>query len=425
MTATLFLVVDAIPLGLAAKAFDEGLLPGFSAPAPMISVFPSLTNVAVPALLGGVLEVRPPGYEARHYHPPSGEIRGGFSDPSSESGMHMYRGHPSGTLEHFAVYALRRRLAWQQIRWIGYRFRRDGGAWLGYLGATDGVGHFGGETALWEAFADICEQVRAMVRRFEEQHGETPRVVLCSDHGLAFGRLDHLDAAEVEERLRLVGFHPGKPAGTGFVLCPMGDVSGGAAWCAPGAAPELAQALVELPGVDVAACRTPTGARVFRVDAGGLAVANVKVRDGRYRYEPVTGDPLGVLGCGVADLEAEGATPADLLARTWDHPYPDALVRVVEGLTDLVQHPATVLFSMADGWTYGPRLTHLAAATMGGQVGTHGGLSRAQSTGFVTAFGAGDAVDVLRARRVFRARDVFRPFAPEIRATYGDHAAGP
>jgi len=75
---SLVLVIDAIPWAVAHEVWGEGHLPGFSEPVPSVSVFPSFTNVAVPALVGQILGTRPPGYEARYYHPPSGNIRGGL-----------------------------------------------------------------------------------------------------------------------------------------------------------------------------------------------------------------------------------------------------------------------------------------------------------------------------------------------------------
>lgn len=410
MTATLFLVVDGIPVDLAVEAFEADQLPGFTRPVPMVSVFPSLTNVAVPALLRGVIPVRPPGYEARYYHPPSGTIRGGFADPDSEPGLRVYRPHPEGNLGHFMVYALRGRHAGSQVRWIGSQFERGDGPWLGYLAGTDGVGHFDGRDELATVFGDVCEQVGVALRGFEGRHGFAPRVVLCSDHGFEFGPLRQLDEATVADRLRLAGFREGSTRGTGFVLAPMGVVAGAAAWCSPEVADELAEALVELPGVDLAACRTPDGARVFAVRSG-LAAANIRRRPGGWTYEPLTGDPLDLLGRIAPNQLHDDAVVFDA---TWDHGYPDPLHRIVQGLTELVDHPAPVLFSMAPGWTFGPRATAMAAGLMGGQVGTHGALTRQQSLGFVSTFGDGPDIDEL-ARPALRAGDVFRPFAREVR----------
>jgi hypothetical protein len=42
-----------------------------------------------------------------------------------------------------------------------------------------------------------------------------------------------------------------------------------------------------------------------------------------------------------------------LLTSTSMHRYPDAAHRIARGLTDLVEFPAPVLFSMAPGYTSG------------------------------------------------------------------------
>ena len=63
----LFLVVDAIPHDLALELWSDGAMPGFDEPRPIVSVFPSLSHVAVPSLLRGVLDVHPEGYEARYH----------------------------------------------------------------------------------------------------------------------------------------------------------------------------------------------------------------------------------------------------------------------------------------------------------------------------------------------------------------------
>ena len=416
MTAALFLVVDAIPHPKARGLWEEGRMPGFCEPRPVISVFPSLTNVAVPALLRGVFDdVRPPGYEARHYHPPTGEIRGGFRFPESEPGLAPYHDHPEGTLQHLAVYVLRSSLVTTQARWIGHRLKRSDEPWLGYVAATDGVGHFAGEERLREAFGTLCDRVVEAADAIERDRGERPTVVLCSDHGLAFGRLEHLDAGEIERRLRLVGFHQGRVGGAGFVLVPLGDVGGGAAWCRPQAAPELAEAVAELPGVDVTFAVTSDGARAFAVREDGMAIANLRTDGRRVGYEPVTGDPLGLLPAwDSASSDGRWATDEAMLAATLAHRYPDALHRVLGGFRDIVDHPGQVLFSMDRGWTWGPRLTSVAARLVSGQVGTHGALSADQSLGFAAA--RGGAEDAPWPASPMRPEAVFAPFADAVRA---------
>ena len=57
----LFLLVDAIPYDLAREVWAAGGMPGFAEPRPTVSVFPSLTDVAVHALLREIFPERPPG----------------------------------------------------------------------------------------------------------------------------------------------------------------------------------------------------------------------------------------------------------------------------------------------------------------------------------------------------------------------------
>jgi hypothetical protein len=423
-TPMLFLVVDAIPLRVAQAVWREGFLTDFAEPLPMISVFPSLTNVAVPALLRGVIDVRPPGYEARYFHPPTRTLQGGMGQPDAEVGFRPYRTlfeHPShsdtrlgalvdqgrGALSHVAVYLLRRRLAWREIRWVRWNFPRQDGTWLGYLSATDGIAHFDGEQALVEAFRDICQQVQRLREAHEQRHGVRPGVVLCSDHGADFGELRHLDVREIQARLELAGYTLNAPGPRAVWMAPVGDVSAGALWCDPAQAPTIAQLIAELPGVDLSVCRTEAGYRVLAVRQGGLAEAEVLVDGARYRYRDLRGDPLQLRGV----LEAGWLSDAAVFSATWDHRYPDPLHRIHQGLTTLVDWPAPVLFSMEDGWTCGPSLTHIAAEALGGQQGTHGALSRQQSTGFVLS-----THPPVPRPCALRAEEVFRPFAERVRS---------
>ncbi len=419
MTAPiLFLLVDAIPWDLAREVWAEGGMPGFREPRPVVSVFPSLTHVAVASLLRGVFDERPPGYEARWYDPTDGRIRGGFSDPESEGPMAHFRARPHGLLGHLGVYFLRGLLAQGQIRWITHRFRREGGPWLGYLAATDGVGHFSGRPGLARAFRDVCAQLRTLREEQARRIGTLPEVVLCSDHGMAFGTLGHLAAKELETRLEAAGFRPGAMGPDGVALVPYGDVGGGVVYAHPERAAQVAEAVASAPGVDVAFGRSPGGALAFG-QRGPMTRARLRWRDGLYRYEAETGDPLGYLP--VWEALARAGRLADgwvedehLFAATWSHAYPDALARVRHGLEDLVEKPAPVLFSMGDDCTYGPALTHAGARLLGGQLGTHGGLSRAQSLGFAACTDAGS--DPWPATPALRPEQVLRPWGDRVRA---------
>lgn len=424
LTPTLFLVVDAVPIGVARDVWDAGLMPGFSRPVAQVSVFPSLTNVAVGTLLRPAIDVRPPGYEVRYVHPPSGEVRGGLTDQSAEPGLAPYRTKPEGALGHVAVYAFRGALTRQQARWISLRFNLEGGPWLGYLPATDGVAHFDGRDALVEAFTDVCAQVLAARQTYAELHGVAPHVVLCSDHGMEWGLRESLTAETIAERLRLEGFDPERLGPRGVLMAPMGDVGAGAIWTVPDDADEVARLVAELPGVDLAVAREPGSsaaagsAAIHRVLAGSTARARIQWSAEGYRYLPLSGDPLGYLPVlqGLPSASSPWLDDTELFEATWHHSYPDALHRIRGGLTDLVEHPASVIFSMKPGWTTGARLTQATAELMGGQQGTHGALHRQQTLGFVACLGEGPAFDDLATVPAIRAEHALAGWRELVRA---------
>jgi hypothetical protein len=406
----LFLLVDAIPFDLAWEAWNEGAMPGFREPLPSVSVFPSLTDVAVPTLLRPAGGARPPGYEARWYHPPSGELRGP-GDPASEAALAPFQGRPRGVLGQAALYVLRASLAYAQVRWITHRFAREGGPWLGYVSATDGVGHFAGRPGLRRAFDGVLAAVDAVRREHRARTGAWPDAVLCSDHGMAFGRLHHLSEHALAEHLAGAGFRPGARGRDGVVLVPWGEVGSGVAHVERARAPELAERVAGAPGVELAFGADGAGCLVFGENG---ARARLAWRGERYRYEPLAGDPLGYAAVFEA-LARDGALDADgfvcdaaLFAASWRAPFPDALARVRRGLEDLVEHPAPVLFSMREDWTFGPALTHAGAVLLGGQVGTHGGLSAAQSLGFAAA--NEEAGDPWPGAHALRSEQVFAPW---------------
>jgi hypothetical protein len=408
--------VDAIPWELAREVWADGGLPGFAGPRPMVSVFPSLTDVAVPSLLREIFPARPPGYEARWYHPPSGEIRGP-GDPESDAALAPLRARPHGLVAQAAIYLLRGRLAYAQIRWITHRFRNEGGPWLGYLSATDGVAHFDGRDGLARAFRDVAASVAAARSEHARRHGVLPGAVLCSDHGMAFGTVDHLAARDLGARLARAGFALGGAGADRAVLVPWGDVGAGAVHVDRARAAEAAEVVAGAPGVDLAFARVPAGFLVL--GGGGSTRARVRWRGSAWRYDAERGDPLDLLPVWDALARAgrlrDGwAQDAELFAQTWQHRYPDPLARVRLAFGDLVRHPAPVLFSMRDECSYGPALTHAGSRLLGGLVGNHGALSARQSLAFAAA--SEDLGDPWPGAPALRPEDVFRPWAELVRA---------
>jgi hypothetical protein len=422
--AFLFLVADAIPFDLAEEAWAAGALPGFRPPRPMISVVPSLTNVAVGALLGGVFDEVPMGYEARYLDPSTRELRGGFHDPRSEAAMAHLHGRAKGFLEHMAVYLLRGALAYGQVHWITHAFVRAGKPWLAYVPATDGVAHFGGRTGLRRSFLAICKAVREAREEHRRRTGALPGVVMCSDHGMAFGRFAHLSTSELQRRLDEAGFPSGPPVGGGAALVAYGDVGGGIVYVDPSRAAAAAEVVAGAAGVDVAFGRDGDGCVAIAMRDGRPSRARISWRGDHYRYDTLDGDPLGYGDVWDAlgrerKLEDGWARDADLRRAAATHAYPDALARVRHGLLDIVRSPAPVLFSMKATWTYGPALTHAAAELMGGQFGTHGSLAAAESVGFAICDDADEPAQ-WRDFPALRPHEVLRPWRALVRAGRAD-----
>jgi hypothetical protein len=401
LSASLVLVVDAIPWAVARQVWKEGALPEFCEPVPSVSVFPSFTNVAVPALIDAILGARPPGYEARYYHPPSDTVRGGPDDPEANRPMAPYRSRPEGSWDLLASYLFPQFMAWREIDQLLHRLVSEGGSWLAYASATDGIAHFGGREALLAAFRKVTRQIVDARRAIERQHGTAPAVILASDHGMAFGGLTHLSCSAVSRTLEDAGFVPGGSGPDGFFLPAMGEVAAGVCFVASARASAAARVLARLEAIDlVMARRDERSALILR---GADEEASVEWRNGRYRYDASHGDPLQYAPVW-AGLRRDGATDAEgfvhgdvMLTTTGSHDYPDALHRIRRALTDLVEYPAPVLFSLRPGYTYGPLLTHAGSILLGGQVGTHGGLGSEQSLGFLSVAGLPTPPPVVRA----------------------------
>jgi hypothetical protein len=147
--------------------------------------------------------------------------------------------------------------------------------------------------------------------------------------------------------------------------------------------PEVAEALVELQGVDFVVFRDEGG--VVLRSSQGTARIECKNRDA-FRYLATSGDPLD-LRASVQSLTTEGkmddrgfASSADWFEKTNSHRYPNAVVNIYSSLcSPRVQNTADVLVSMKDGYYYGwspfGKFVRLAA--------THGNALAGSSNAFL------------------------------------------
>ncbi len=376
-TPFLFVLVDAIPHDVARRAWMDGAFPGFPPPSQLVSTFPSLTYVAIPAIVRGISQYKPPGYEAVWFDPERGTLVRDL-DHIEPHGVDTW---PRLNLfAEGALYALPRGFTYSQTRWIKQAAPRHlDRPWVGWISATDALGHFKGRAAMHRAVSAIGGQVAQVREEYARIHGSLPRVVLASDHGMEFGIRSHLTQEDLQRFLALSGFAGPWGALDGVVVAALGVVGCGVLHTHPERAEAVAEVVSQAAGVDLAMARTRTGAAVFAVRGGGVARADLHWDGDRYRYDPVSGDPLAC-----ADLAGTWTPDRESFERTAGRRYPDAWRRIRDGLDGgICQVPATVLFSMEAGWTFVPLSVHTGASLVGGILATHGALHAAQTCGFV------------------------------------------
>ncbi|MBN1335524.1 MAG: hypothetical protein JXB39_06140 [Deltaproteobacteria bacterium] len=376
-TPFLFVLVDAVPYDIARRAWMAGAFPGFPPPSRMVSTFPSLTYVAIPALIRGIHPFKPKGYEAVWFDPERGVLVRDF-EHMTPSGLESWP--RMGLVQEGFLYALPRGFTFSQTRWITQQaLQHADEPWMGWISATDALGHFKGRAALARAFESVARKIALVREEYTRIHGTLPRVVLASDHGLECGTRFHLSEDELLRFLALGGYHGIWGAPDGVATASLGMVGSGVLHTHPDRAPAVAELVAQASGVDLAVAKVPDGAVVCGVRMGGMARARIHWEGDRYRYEPINGDPLEC-----AALEGRWWTDTESFEQTAHLKYPDAWRRIRDALEGgICRVPATVIFAMETGWTYGPVAIHAGATLVGGMMSTHGALHAEQSCGFV------------------------------------------
>ncbi|HEX7957167.1 MAG TPA: hypothetical protein VF508_09500, partial [Pyrinomonadaceae bacterium] len=390
----LLLCLDGVPFEVVREAKSRGMFDNFREPAPLLSPFPTLTNVALAEMLGAT---PPAGYESLYFDREARELRGGVRKyvgrrtpdkiPSSYMDELDYQ---EPLAFEFLIYVATDAVWRADMRRFRERFlsappSRD---FFGFLKATDGLLHIGGPARLLVALQSLDR----LLREIQEAAGSETEIVLFSDHGM---NLEENRRVNLLTHLARGGYevvnHMRRPRGRRRVSAPAFGLCGYAAlYCGEETGRgELAESLCGLEGVDFSVYRDESdeGAAVV---AGAAGRARILRRESGgetfYRYEQRDGDPLG-LASAVLSLGAEGrfdaegfARDADWLSRTWGHTYPDAPANLYASVyTPRVRHTADVLVSLRDGYYYGAT----AFSRMVRLLATHGNALRSSSHAFL------------------------------------------
>lgn len=366
----LLLCLDGVPHKLIEAARHRGLFDGFGPPARLLSPFPTMTNVALSAMLGAT---PPAGYESLYFDRAAGELRGGIK---KYLGRRTPDKIPSSYMDdldyqeplpfEFLIYVAPEKIWRADMQKFRERFRsapanRD---YFAFLKATDGLLHSQGPARL----AIALESLDKILKEIRAYAGSETEIVMFSDHGM---NLDENRRVPLKSALERRGFEVVIPA---FGLC-----SYVALYCRDEQRiPDVARASVEVTGVDFAVYKDGNEV-VVESDRGQ---ARIESHQESFKYVAVTGDPLelGRLDQGYRTDKASSKTDKTWFAQTAGHKYPDAVPNIYKSLfTPRVQHTADILISLKDGYYYGwspfGRFVHLYA--------THGNALQSSSNAFL------------------------------------------
>lgn len=387
----LLLCLDGVPHEVITAAKGRGLFASFGEPSCLLSPFPTLTNVALSAMLGATA---PNGYESLYFDKHAQELRGGVRKyigrrtPDKTPSSYMDELDYQEPLPfEFLIYVAPETIWRADMRRFHERFRaapqtRD---FFAFLKGTDGLLHIRGPKRLGVAL----ESLDKILREIQAVCGNETEIVLFSDHGM---NLQENRRIHMQTHLRRHGFNLTanlQQKGRRSIAIPAFGLCGYAAlYCADEEVADVSDALVDLEGVDFALHRDGPDAIAVK-GAGGVArIHRQQTGEGlRFRYEQIeAGDPLQLAPL-MSALSADGklghdgfASDQDWYARTAGHLYPDALANLYSSLNATrVGHTADVLVSCLDGYYYGDSLFSRFARI----AATHGNALRASTSAFL------------------------------------------
>lgn len=381
----LVLALDGIDYRDIVEARTHGLFAQFRTPSRLISTFPSISDIA----WHDIFAVQPPrGYQRIYYSNAYNEMIGGALDAirpiEFEDRMDMAFG---AKFHHLGAYLISNTVAKREVDVTVRDFFDYTGQRTVYVYnvGPDALQHTRGDLPRYLEHLD--RRLNELQERYRRETGRDLEIAVLSDHGHNRGAnasflpvVNHLAAHGFNARSSIKG-----PSDVAFSVD--GVTTGFGVFASPTMVDSLAQVLTALDGVEVVTRRENDS--VFTVQRG-QETARVELRHGtaedRYRYVPLTGDPLEVAEAS-ARMKTETATDPDGFAPsavwvryTATSRYPAAVVRIARGHTTVTLNPAPILVSIKHGFRIGLGFVSVANR-MRPLGGTHGALDSANSLG--------------------------------------------
>ncbi len=425
---TLLLALDAVPYRVVKEACALGAFASWPGPSAVIAPFPSLTHPAFAALFEPFGVAPSWGYEVRYFDAERNRTVGGnpLTYRSTVPPWREFFDAPHrGIIAKTVNYVSSLRAAASELDAVfDAVLESQHETVIAYLGATDGLMHLYADGSLREFLFDLDRRVGELRSRHEARRRRPLNVALFSDHGC--GRSPVHYTGSLKPLLRDAGFRVvGRLEEPDDVVAPtFGIVNYGALFLqTPGRARDAAHAMTAHEGVEIAAF-SPSPSRVEVISRSGSARISWRGASGnrRFSYES-DGDDVLHLGQARRRLEAAGLLGADRQAHEddWLHEtafgvYPDPLRRLADALTgERITNRASVLLSLGPGWSWGLRSVFAGGLVRGGRLkGTHGGLDRDSSLGFLLA-----SDPALGLPGVLRAGEALAPFASSVGIDHG------
>jgi len=399
-----------------------GAFPGWAETRPLVSPFPSMTNVGFTAILHPFGTEPIAGYELRRYDPELNRVYGGGAFDPGYGWRTRFDLQPESAFEKVVEYLTPAQAIESELERVErYVLAGREELTLALVSSTDPLTHFKGDHEIVRALLEISDRVESLRRRHLELRGRPLQVVMFSDHGNTEKKVRR--PGGIRRVLRGAGLRPTSrlEGPDDVVLVTYGVVGYGALYLDPSRARTAARAMLDHRGVDLAAWRT--GAAEMRVasDAGEAAILwRGDPRTRELAYVPLGGDPLDLVdtmrsmrAAGLVDGEGY-ASREDWFEWTALGRYPDPLARLVDSLDQVwVRNAATVIFSFEPGYAWGVKVAEVGAWMRAGKLeATHGSLDRDSTLGF---FLTSDAASELP--RAVRAEVALAPWADTARCT--------
>lgn len=379
----LVLILDGVSYETIREYYEAGHFRVLHPPSRVVATYPTLTDLCMEDIFG---YVPCDGFEAKYFSRRKNRLVGGST---------AYLAGENEPYNRLLDY--RANLIWDAIGYVkpwpvfekeandAKRGFDASGAqeYVAYFVSSAGVATRHGKEGQLRCLAFVERMVNQVVC---ESRGLT-RVTLLADHGHTYTPAERIP---LEQHLRERGWRLRNslddPEDVVYIRFGLETYASFAA-LRPAA---LAEDLVAAEGVELASYAD--GADVVVLAPGGQR-AVIRHRDGRFAYEPASGDPLEIADAlRTVQADADGYCDADaLLAATADGRFPAPLQRLWRAHFDLVPNPPDVIVSLADEYYSGSR-------GFGKRVtidSTHGGLNRANSVTFIMS-SAGPLPPLLR-----------------------------